>query len=162
MNFNGLKKFHQFLLKTETALLVILFLSMIVIAVVQIVMRNFLGGGLIWAGPLVRVIVLWIALMGAMIASRNNQHIAIDVVVKKLPERHRMIAMRISHFFTAIICFVVAWYSFEFILVEYEYGGNAFANIPNWLCEAIIPFAFFIISIRYFIASALVTQQTKA
>jgi len=159
MIINWLNKFHQLLLKTEKTLLVVLFVAMVIISVMQIMMRNFLGSGLIWAEPLARIIVLWITLMGAMIASRHNQHIAIDVVVKKLSDRFRIITIRISSIFTATICFVVAWYSFQFVLEEYKYGGIVFANIPNWICEAIIPVAFFVIAIRYLIASMLVNQQ---
>jgi len=155
-----LGKFHQLLLKTEAFVLVILFVAMVIISVVQIIMRNFLGSGLIWAEPLTRIIVLWITLIGAMVASRRNQHIAIDVVVKKLSDRFRMITMCINRVFTAAICFIVAWYSLQFVLEEYQYGGIAFANIPNWICEAVIPVAFFVIALRYLTTSILVSQQS--
>lgn len=154
-----LKKIHQLLLKTETGLLVSLLLLMIVIAVIQIVMRNFMGAGLIWAESLLRIIVLWLALLGAMVASRNDEHIAIDVLVDKLPQNIGYFVMRLTRVLTALICSVVAWYSFKFVIDEYEYGDIAFGIIPHWLCEAIIPFSLTIMAIRYFISALLVNQS---
>lgn len=153
MSFNSLKKFHQLLLKTEAGLLIGLLLLMIVIAVIQIVMRNFMGAGLIWAESLLRITVLWLALLGAMVASRNDEHIAIDVLVNKLPQKLRGIVVRFTRAVTALICFIVAWFSLKFVLDEYEYGGIAFGIIPHWLCEAIIPFSFFIMAMRYAISA---------
>jgi hypothetical protein len=37
--------------------------------------------------------------------------------------------------------------------MEFSDGGMAFANVPSWLCEAIIPFAFTVIALRYFLLS---------
>ncbi len=158
----GLKRIHRFLLNTETVLLVLLLLSMIVLAVVQILMRNFLGGGLVWVESFVRILVLWLALLGAMVASRQNQHIAIDVLVKKLPKQLQIYAMRFSSLFTALICFAIAWHSLVFVQEEYDYGAETFGNVPIWLCESIIPFAFFIIALRYFFAALLMNRHYES
>ncbi|MCF6202459.1 MAG: TRAP transporter small permease [Methylococcaceae bacterium] len=156
MSFNSLKKFHQLLLKTEAGLLIGLLLLMIVIAVIQIVMRNFMGAGLIWAESLLRITVLWLALLGAMVASRNDEHIAIDVLVNKLPQKLKTIMVRFTRAVTSFICIIVTWFSLKFVLDEYEYGGIAFGVIPHWLCEAIIPFSFFIMAVRYAISALVI------
>lgn len=150
-----LHKIHRFLLNTETLILIALFISLVVLAVVQILLRNVFASGILWAESYVRIIVLWIAMLGAMIASRDDQHICIDVLVDKLPRRLRNIARRVSHLMTSVICFITAWYSLKFVREEYDYGGIAFGIVPNWLCEAIIPFAFMIIACRYLIAATL-------
>jgi TRAP-type C4-dicarboxylate transport system permease small subunit len=156
---SSLKKIHQLLLKTESSLLVGLLLLMVVIAVTQIVMRNFMGTGFIWAESLLRITVLWLALLGAMVASRDDEHIAIDVLVDKLPESFRKIVLRITRAVTALICFTVAWYSLKFVIDEYQYGGIVFGIVPHWLCEAIIPFSLFVIAIRYSISAILINQS---
>lgn len=152
MNMSFLAHIHRFLLRTETAILVGLFLSLIILAVVQIFLRNALAGGIIWAESYVRISVLWIAMIGAMIASRDNRHICIDVVVKKSSPVFRAIAKHLTDLFTSAICFIMAWYSFRLVVDEFEYGGVAFGVVPNWLCEAVIPFAFVVIALRYLIA----------
>lgn len=157
----ALKNFYQLLIKTETGLLVSLLLLMIVIAVVQIVMRNFMSAGLIWAESLLRITVLWLALLGAMLASRDNQHIAIDVIVNKLPEKIRNFVIRLTRIITALICLVTAWYSLQLVIDEYQYGDIAFGFVPNWVCESIIPFSLCVMGIRYAL-SALFLNGTEA
>ena len=65
--------------RIEDALLVVLLTSMIGVAVAQIFLRNFFDSGLYWGDAAVRVMVLWVAMVGAMLASRNDEHIRIDI-----------------------------------------------------------------------------------
>jgi hypothetical protein len=37
--------------------------------------------------------------------------------------------------------------------MEHAYGDMAFAQVPVWLCESIIPCAFAVIALRYFLLS---------
>lgn len=163
MSVNSLGcKFYRTLLKTETALLVVLLLALITIAVVQIFMRNVLDSGFFWAESFIRIAVLWIALIGAMIASRKGQHIAIDALVRHLSATTQLFVQRLTDAFTAVICFIMTYYSYRFVRLEFEDGGLAFGVVPNWLCEAIIPFALLIIASRYLIAAIFAIRHEKA
>jgi len=139
--------------KIEDGILVGLLLLMISMAVLQIFMRNMFDSGIIWGDALVRVLVLWIGLMGAMIASRNNHHISIDVLSKYLPKQIKKLTNLIIFIFTSLICGVMAYFSLIFVIMEKQDSFMAFANIPAWACESIIPIAFAIISLRYIILS---------
>ncbi len=48
---------------------------------------------------------------------------------------------------------LAAYYSLLFVIMEKEDGLIAFANIPAWVCESIIPIAFAVISLRYLLYS---------
>ncbi len=154
-------KFYLALLKVETGLLVLLLLALILIAVMQIFMRNMLDSGFFWAESFIRIAVLWIALVGAMIGSRKGQHIAIDAFVRHLSATAQLLMQRLTDAFTAIICFVMTYYSYRFVRLEFEDGGLAFGVVPNWLCEAIIPFALLIIASRYLIAAVFAIKHEK-
>ena len=130
-----------------------LLLLMIFMAVLQIFMRNLSDSGILWGDSLVKVLVLWIGLMGAMIASRNNHHITIDVISKSLPEKIKKMTDFILSVFTSLVCGGMAYYSLSFVLAEKQEGFTAFASIPAWVCESIIPIAFAIISVRYILIS---------
>lgn len=158
---NALAKLHRLLLKTETLLLATLLLSLIVIAVTQVLMRNALGGGLLWADAYTRISVLWIALFGAMSGARSGNHIAIDALLRYLPGNWRQTIKRINNGLTGLACLAAAWFSTTFVAQEYDYGGTAFADIPAWWCEAIIPFAFAVIALRYSIAVFLTENQSN-
>ncbi len=86
-------------------------------------------------------------------ASRQGNHITIDILDRYLPAHAKKVADFVVELFTALICTVVAYYSLMFVQMEFTDGGMAFAQVPNWLCEAIIPFAFTVIALRYFILS---------
>ena len=155
-------KLHALLLKTERLLLVTLLLTMIFIAVAQILLRNLGGGGLLWADGFTRTSVLWLAMLGAMLASRQTSHIAIDVVVQRLPMRIQSIATPFNRLITASICFAAAWFSLSLVRQEYDYGDMAFANVPNWLCQSILPVAFSVIGLRYGVSIFTPPEQDKS
>jgi TRAP-type C4-dicarboxylate transport system permease small subunit len=143
------KQIVMILQKIEDSILVGLLLLMICMAVLQIFMRNLFDSGILWGDSLVKVLVLWIGLMGAMIASRNSHHISIDVLSKFLPKQIKKMTNFIISVFTSLICGIMAYYSLNFVIMEKQDGFTAFANIPAWACESIIPIAFAIISLRY-------------
>ncbi len=145
--------FIYYLQKIEDGILIGLLLSMISMAVLQIVLRNLFDSGILWGDGLVRVLVLWIGLVGAMIASRNNHHISIDVISRYLPGSIKKLSDLIISAFTASVCAVMTYFSFTFVLLEKEDGMTAFAQVPAWICESIIPIAFGIICFRYLILS---------
>ena len=139
--------------RVEDAILVGLLLLMIGMAVIQIFLRNLFGAGIVWSDVMLRILVLWVGLIGAMVASRRDNHIAIDLFDRYLPERAKVYADFVVRLFTALICIIVAYYSLLFVQMEFADGGIAFARVPTWLCEAIIPFAFTVIALRYFLLS---------
>lgn len=156
-----LAKLHRLLLTAETLVLVLFLISLIVIAVIQIIMRNVFDGGLLWADAYTRISVLWIAMLGAMIASRHQNHIAIDILVRRLPDSWKHIIERIANAITGVICLILAWFSSDFVIQESAYADTAFANIPSWWCEIIIPFAFAVIALRYCLAVFLPANHSS-
>jgi len=141
--------------RVEDALLVGLLLLMIGMSVTQIFLRNLFEAGIVWSDVLVRILVLWVGLVGAMVASRQGNHITIDILDRYLPARAKKVADFVVELFTALVCTVVAYYSLVFVQMEFADGGMAFEQVPTWLCEAIIPFAFTVIALRYFLLSII-------
>ena len=135
--------------KIEDSLLVVILSSMIALAVFQIISRNLFSEGVVWIDPLLRTLVLWIGLSGAIVATRQDNHIRIDIFTKYFPKRWLKIVHRLVYLFTLSICLLIAWHSARFVYSEYEYGTIAFAAVPAWLSASIIPLSFFLIAVRY-------------
>ena len=135
--------------RTEDGLLVTAVLVMVALAALQIVLRNVLGTGLFWIEPLLRALVLWIGLLGAVVASREGQHIALDVLTRALPPRWRRPLRSAGCIFTTLVCGALAWHGVRYVLLEYEFAGTAFGAVPTWAVVAIIPLALGLIGIRY-------------
>jgi len=133
----------------EDSLLVIILSGMIVFAVYQIIARNLFGEGVVWIDPLLRTLVLWVALSGAVVATRTDNHIRIDIFAKYFPKYMLKYVQRIAYFFTLCVCLLISWNAARFVYSEYEYGTIAFSGVPSWLTALIIPVSFFLIAIRY-------------
>ncbi len=133
----------------EDGLLVIILSSMIVLAVYQIIDRNLFGEGVVWIDPLLRTLVLWVGLSGAVVATRTDNHIRIDIFAKYFPPHILKYVQRIAYLFTLAVCVLIAWHAARFVYSEYEYGTIAFSGVPAWLAASIIPISFSLIAIRY-------------
>lgn len=149
------KRLQTALYWLEDGILVGLLLLMIAMAVTQIFLRNLFDTAIVWGDVLVRILVLWVGLVGAMVASRQGNHINIDILDRYLPGRAKTAVNFGVELFTALICSGVAYFSLRFVQMEYLDGGMAFARVPAWVCEAIIPFAFVVIALRYFMLAFL-------
>jgi TRAP-type C4-dicarboxylate transport system permease small subunit len=66
----------------ENLLLVALLGGLVLLASTQIVLRNFFSLGLTWADGLIRLMVLWLALVGAVAAAREGRHITMAALTR--------------------------------------------------------------------------------
>ena len=148
--------------RLEDGLLVTILAAMIALAIGQVALRNVWGSGLAWVDPLLRILVLWIALLGAMAATRDKNHISIDVLSKFLPVYLKKTAQFITYWFTAGICALLAWEGGRLVVMDYREATTAFASIPAWVCELIIPIGFGIMSLRFFLYGLQVMSNREA
>src|SRR5690606_26397511 len=103
-------------------MLVVFLTGLIVLASSQILLRNVFSLGIAWADGLIRLAVLWLALVGAMAASRDRRHIRIDVVTRLLPPPLQRAAAVLRNLFTAAVCALLARYSWAFVQDSREFG----------------------------------------
>jgi len=133
----------------EDAVLVLVLTGMILLAAGQIVMRNFFSIGVIWGDELLRMLVLWIAVAGAVAASRNDKHINIAILDRFLPGRLKLVVKVVIHLFTAGICGLVTWHSVQFVRMSHEFGDVLLGSVPAWMLQSILPIGFGLICYRY-------------
>lgn len=160
MNF--LKKLDHGLARGEQGLLVLTVLIMIGVAVVQIILRNGFGFGIIWAEPMVRMLVLWVAMIGALQAARNNDHIRIDLLMPLLPAFWKKLIARTGNLVAGVVCLAGAYYALQFVMLEKAYATEAFADLPLWICALIMPVGLGLIGIRYLLHTIIVPPEHHA
>jgi TRAP-type C4-dicarboxylate transport system permease small subunit len=135
--------------RIENGLLVALLVAMIALAGSQIVLRNLFDTGLSWSDPVLRVLVLWVGMLGAMIATQQDKHIRIDLLSRYLsPAWHRHTA-RLNDLFSAVVCGLLAWHSGRFVYFEWQDGSTLVSDVPAWLAESILPFGFAVMALRF-------------
>jgi TRAP-type C4-dicarboxylate transport system permease small subunit len=144
-----LKRLDSIGRRIEDIFLAALLSMMILLAGWQIIQRNFIGGGMIWGDELLRLMVLWLGLLGAMAASRDDRHVAIDLLLRFLPQKLKSPVLVLLHLFTAVVCGMLAFYSFKFVQMEHEYQTQVLTGLPAWWFETILPIGFSMMSYRY-------------
>ena len=122
---------------------------MILLASAQIFLRNLFDSSFSWGDPLLRILVLWVGLLGALAASRGNRQITVDVLTRLLQGRAKSAARAVASVFTAVVCGVLTYHAGRFVAMEYQEGTPAVAGLPAWLFELVMPFAFGLICVRY-------------
>jgi len=146
----------------EDGLLVALLVLLIVLAAAQIVLRNLFDTSLLWADPALRVMVLWIGMIGAMVATRSDKQIAIDALSRFLPQHWKSRIRVVTDLFTAAVSAVVAWSAFRLMMGDREAGGMAISFVPVWVCESILPVAFAVIAFRYLLFAVEHLRKSSA
>ena len=151
----------QLVHRLEDLLIAILLSATMGLALYQIVLRNLAGTGMVWGDILVRLMVLWLGMAGSMVATRQRKHISVDLVTRFLPPGWRRVSEALTTLFACGVCAVASYYGLQFVISEYELGGTAFATVPYWVCESVLPLAFFILAIRYGIQFLLAFSRER-
>lgn len=147
-----LKFIDEIIAKIESIVLIALLTLMVVVGFAQVVLRNLFETGISWADPMLRYSVLWIAFIGASLATRENRHINIDVLTRFLPLRIKRVVSILMNLFALSVCIILLKASIDFMKMEIEFPREVFAGIKNWMLEIIIPIGFLLMSLRFAIA----------
>lgn len=136
----------------ESSALVILLTSMILLAVAQIALREIFSTGYVWADELLKLMVLWLAMVGSIAACRDNRHIRIDVLSHLLPKSVVRFTQMIVDVFAAAVCAVIAWQAYRYLQIEIEFEDTVLIDTPSWMAHMIMPIAFALISYRFIVS----------
>ncbi len=138
----------------EDTALVVLLGSMVVLAFTQIVLRQFFDSGIGWADELIKIIVLWLAMVGSIAAARDNRHIRIDVLSHVLPGKLVILSRILVDLFAAAVCAVIAWQAWRYLQIEIEWQETVLEDTPAWIAHLVVPAAFLLISYRFVVSVA--------
>ena len=147
MNF--LYNLDEKISRLEKILIAVLLTAMILLAFLQIVLRNFFSTGIDWGDSLVRYLVVWVGFIGAAIAVRENKHLTIDILSRWISGAGNSIVQPVSHLISAVVCGLLTWAGIKFTMFEAQMGSTAFFDLPVWIPELIIPLTFGVMTLRY-------------
>jgi len=135
----------------ENILLVALLGGMMLLSVGQIIAREIFETGLFWSGEIIRIMVLWLAMIGAIAACRENRHIRIDAISHLLSDRAVGIARLLVDTFAAGVCAVIAWHAWRYLQLEIEFEETVLVDTPAWMAHAVVPVAFALMCYRFLV-----------
>ena len=110
---------------------------------------NVVIGKVDWTQPLVRLLVLWVAFLGASLLTRDNKHIKIDLSSLFMPLRWQHYKDVFLSAACVIVSAIMVKTSFQYIQNEYLFGSHLFLSIPAWIGQIILPIGFLSILFRF-------------
>jgi len=144
-----LKKVWSCYEELEELLLVFLVFGMLALGAAQILFRNVISVGLVWIDPLLNHLVLWVALLGASIATRENRHIVIDIFPESLSPSVRSRIKGGLQLFSALVCLFLVYPAVRFILDDYSPRRYLALGIPMWISQTVMPVMWLVLGIRF-------------
>lgn len=167
--------------RTEDAILIIVLFFMALIPVVERLGRAWFGIGIPGATEYLQHLTLWIAFLGAVLATREGKHLKIIAALNWLPPRVSRVMECIAAFISATVCIGLFGASLELVVAEAPalppwtarvipdfveqwlepfglFQTSSFATvagwIPIWLAEAVMPFGFAVMAIRFILGAS--------
>ncbi len=136
--------------RAEDTLLVTCLVVMVVLAFVNIVIRNTIGGGIVWADKLLINLVMWVAMLGGAIASKDKNHITIDIVSTFTPKKYHKYFNVFTNSFAAVVCGLLTYSAYLLVAtIEYPDHKEFIPHVESWVPMAVIPFGFALMTFRF-------------
>ena len=135
--------------RIERGVLTALVTGMVLLAALQILLRNAWDTGLPWAAPLLGMALLWMTMLGALAAAGLGRHLAIDLATALLPRSWSVWTGRIMSMFGAVVCGMLAWASGHYVGFQREMDMGELLGWPLWKHYMAIPIVFWLISARF-------------
>ncbi|AVP98725.1 TRAP transporter small permease [Ahniella affigens] len=132
----------------ENTAMAVLALVLIFAAAAQVVLRLF-DVGVVWLDPVLRALVMWIAMLGALAATRHDKHINLDALTRLLSGWSLRAARLLTLLFAAAICVVLANASYGLVQLDRESMTPLVNDIPAWWVEVILPVGFGLMALRF-------------
>lgn len=139
----------RFLASIEKLCLCASLTLMLVVASLQVILRNGFHSGIEWADVLVRHLVLFLLFFGASLATRDRRHIQMDISSKLVPAKLKPALDLVINLFCIFITILLFKASYTFTADEKASGDILFLNIPNWIFVLVMPVGFALISLRF-------------
>jgi TRAP-type C4-dicarboxylate transport system permease small subunit len=146
---NQWQRWNETLGQVEKFLIGAMLSVMILLAFLQILLRNVFSTGISWGDPLVRYLVLWVGFIGASLATKEGKHITIEIFSRWFVGHRSLYLKAISSLVSAFVCGLLTFAGWTFVQNEAQMGTITFLEIPAWIPQIIIPVTFALITLRF-------------
>ncbi len=143
-----LHRLDRYLAVAEHTAVILLLSSLLGLGLLQILLRNVFASGLFWADALLRHLVLWLAFVGASLATRERRHLSMQMLGTTLPAWGQSCLAVLTDLAALIVCVLLVHAAWKFVLFERQGGIELAFGLPAWLAQSMIPLGFLGITVR--------------
>lgn len=135
--------------RAESLLAGAVLLAMGILPVAEMVLRAITGSGIPGSQSFVQHLTLWVAFLGAMLATREGRHLTLSTGLKIFPDRIQHYGDMLAAAATTAVSAGLFWASYMFVKSQYDFSMGAGGHwLPAWVMQAILPLAFLVMTLR--------------
>jgi TRAP-type C4-dicarboxylate transport system permease small subunit len=140
--------------KAEAVILALGVILMAINTIANVVSRFALGESLHFSEEINRILIVMITFAGIGYAARHGRHIRMSAIYDAVPTGGRRWMMIVISLFTALVMFVLCYYSIGYISTLYGRGRVLPSlSIPVWMMYVWVPIGFAITGIQYLLTA---------
>ncbi|MDQ0976312.1 TRAP-type C4-dicarboxylate transport system permease small subunit [Neobacillus niacini] len=124
-----MSNFLDKLFKNVDYLLGIMMALMVGFVFLNVVLRAGFNSGLVWSEELARYLFVFITFIGAIGAMRSNSHLGMDVVVRRLPHKGKIVAYFLNQTLILVVMGMLVQGTFKMVVQSVEARAAA-TGIP--------------------------------
>lgn len=143
-------KFLNTLTRIERMVASILIAVLTIFVVLDVASREIMKTGIPWAQKGAVYLMIWAGFIGAILVTQKVEHLRPEIADKFWTGKLKPYYLRLHNLI--VFCFTasMAYYSFQYVLESKEFGDqNVIINMSMWVLQAVIPYAFTSMSLRY-------------
>ncbi len=137
----------------ERWVLIASILLMAAMNIANVVARNLFNNSLTFSQDVNQILIILVTFLGIGYAARRARHIRMSAFYDQLTGKSRKGLLLVILVGTAALMFVLCYYSLQYTLQQYRYGGSTPAlQIPWWTVYLWVPVGFLLAGIQYVLA----------
>ena len=137
----------------EDTLAIVIFSAMTILPCFESISRVLSINSIPASQILVQHFTLWIGLLGAVLAARQNKLLALTREPLFQREKDIHLGRWLAKVTTFLVLVSLTWGSWELVKVEMEYPIDIAPNIPRWFAQIIMPLGFGLMAIQVYLNS---------
>jgi TRAP-type C4-dicarboxylate transport system permease small subunit len=144
-----LHRLDAMLAVVERTLIVLLLSGLIGLGFLQMLLRNVFASGLFWADELLRHAVVWLGILGASLATREQKHLSFDILARWLPPWCQLWGALLTNLIAMLVCMLLYAATWRFVQAERAAGTRLAFGVAAWVVQYIFPFGFLTMALRF-------------
>lgn len=144
-------KILEILTRIERFVASILIFILTVFVVMDVAVREILKEGLPWAQKGAVYMMIWAGFIGAIMVTQKVEHLRPEIADKIWKGKLKSFYLRANNFLVFLFTAAMTHYSYKYVMESKEFADrNVIIDMPMWALQAIIPYCFLSMSLRYF------------
>ncbi|MFJ7938797.1 TRAP transporter small permease [Peribacillus sp. NPDC096622] len=93
---------------------------MVVLVFGNVVLRYFFNSGITWSEEMSRYLFIWLTFLGAIGTFKNKEHLGVDMVIKRLPNKMKKVVLVISDLMMLFVLILILDGSWKMTLINID------------------------------------------